>query len=84
MNDNTYSFAIFPVKADSSFYKEYLQKFGTSATDLKVAEKEIFESYSVLPIMFQNTTIAYAKTLTEFTATQGNGYIDFAYIVKEE
>lgn len=85
LSDNTYSFAIFPVKADSSFHKEYLQKFGVTDTDdLKIAEKEILENYTVLPIMFQNTTVAYAKTLTEFSALQGNGYIDFAYIVKKE
>lgn len=85
LNENSYSFAIFPVKADSSFYKEYLQKFGkTSTDDINLAESEILESHTVLPIMFQNTTIAYAKTLTEFSAAQGNGYIDFAYIVKEK
>ena len=85
LSENTYSFAFFPVKADSSFYKEYLQKFSVSNTDdLKLAEKEIMESYTTLPVMFQNTTIAYAKTLTEFSASQGNGYIDFAYIVKEK
>ena len=85
LEKNSYPFAVFPIKADSSFFAEYLSKFGVTDLSQSVenSQIEILKNNTVLPIMFQNTVIAYSPTIVEFNAGLGNGYIDFAYIVKK-
>lgn len=85
LTDNNYPFAVFPVKADSSFMREYIDNFslGTVSNDHSINQENILEDYTVIPIMFQDTVIAYTPTITTLNTNIGNGYIDFAYIVKE-
>ncbi len=85
LTDNSYPFAVFPIKADSAFMREYVDKFGLKSLskDPAVNQEKILENNTVIPIMFQDTVIAHTPDITEFNASLGNGYIDFAYIVKE-
>lgn len=85
LSDNSYPFAVFPVKADSAFMREYVDKFGLESVsqDNGSNQEKILKNSTVIPLMFQNTVIAYTSSIKEFNACLGNGYIDFAYIVKE-
>lgn len=86
LNDNSYSFAFFPVRADSNRADEYLKKFGVTETNENLSELqvEILKDNTVIPVLFQNTVFAYSPAIRNLNAKLGNGYIDFAYIVKEE
>lgn len=86
LEDNTYSFAFFPVKAESNRGDEYLKKFGVTdrTSDLSAIQAEILKDNTVFPVMFQNTVIAYSPAIQNLNAELNNGYIDFAYIIKEE
>ena len=86
LTDNTYSMAIFPVRADSGRLYEYLEKYNITynGQELSDIENQISKSNYVFPIMYQNTVIAYSTALSNVAAELGNGYIDFAYIVKTE
>lgn len=80
-----YKMAIFPIRADSERDYEYLEKFGITAKgDLSLAQTEILKSNNIIPLMFQNTVIAYSPALTKVSAINGDGYIDFSFIVKTE
>ncbi len=80
-----YKMAIFPIRADSQRDYEYLEKFGiNSSGDLTAAQTELLKSNNIIPIMFQNTVIAYSPALTKVSAINGDGYIDFSFIVKTE
>lgn len=85
LSEQSYSFAFFPVRADSNRADEYLKKFGIfENTNLQEAQSKILSSNSIIPVMFQNTVIAYAPTLQNLNAELGNGYIDFSFIIKED
>ena len=78
--------AIFPVRADSKNIEEYLKKFGYTYKNqsLSKVQKEILNDCTVIPLVFQNTCIAYSDAITELSTTSGDGYIDFSFIVKYE
>lgn len=84
--DAEYKMAFFPVRADSERPYEYLEKFGFTynGEDLSAVQTEILKSNNIIPIMFQNTVIAYSPALSEVYATNGDGYIDFSFIIKTE
>lgn len=86
LEEKKYPMAVFPIKLDSSDVAEYLKKFGITANfdSLNKAQQAILEDYNILPIMFQNTVIAYSPALSEITSELNNGYIDFSFIIKEE
>ncbi|MBR4123400.1 MAG: hypothetical protein IKT93_03155, partial [Clostridia bacterium] len=82
--EQNYSFAFFPVRADSNRPDEYLRKFGIDEnSSFQEAQNKISSDNSIIPVMFQNTVIAYHPTLNNLNAEFGNGYIDFSFIVKE-
>ncbi len=85
LTDNSYTFAVFPIKADSSFMREYVDKFGLKSVskDPNVNQQKILEKNTIIPLMFQDTVIAHTTDIKVFNASLGNGYIDFSYIVKE-
>ena len=78
--------AIFPIKADSANIDEYLSNFGVSSNGKSEAEIQtnLLKSSNIVPIAFQNTTIAYSSALSDVFTFFGNGYIDFSFIVKTE
>ncbi len=86
LKDQNLSMSIFPIKADSPNIREYLSNFGYSynSEDLSEAQTDILKSNNIIPIMFQNTTIAYRSCLSNITAETGNGYLDFSFIIKDE
>lgn len=86
LKEQTYNMAVFPVRAESPDIEEYLENFGVS-TDGKspdTIQAEILKSNNIIPIAFQNTSIAYSKALNDVYTELGNGYIDFSFIVKTE
>lgn len=82
----TYSMAIFPIRADSSNIGDYLKKFGVSynGQDLGQIQTQILKGSHIIPIAFQNTTIAYSQQISKIYTELGNGFIDFSFIIKYE
>lgn len=86
LKEQTLDMAVFPVRADSSDIDEYLSNFGIEAKGQSGAEIQtgLLKSSNIIPIAFQNTTIAYSSALNDVFTAFGNGYIDFSFIVKIE
>lgn len=86
LKDQTLDMAVFPVRADSSDIDEYLSNFGVNSNGQSGAEIQtgLLKSSNILPLAFQNTTIAYSTALSDVFTFFGNGYIDFSFIVKTE
>lgn len=86
LKKQTYNMAVFPVRAESSDIEEYLESFGVSAdgNNPDSVQTEVLKNNHIIPIAFQNTSIAYSKALNDVYTELGNGYIDFSFIVKTE
>lgn len=86
LTEQSYKMSIFPIRADSTNKAEYLKKFSITynGEDLTEIQTNLLKSNSIIPIMFQNTVIAYSPALSSVYTELGNGYVDFAFIVKEE
>lgn len=86
LTEQTYAMTLFPVSADCPSAAEYLEKFGIkyNGEDLKGIQDKITQSKNILPVMYQDTVIAYSPDLSELHTQLGNGYIDFSFIVKSE
>lgn len=86
LQNKDYSMAIFPVRADSSNVNEYLKKFGVSSLDknLSQTQNNIIKSNQIIPLVFQDTVIAYAPNLSQVITEPSDGYIDFSFIIKED
>ena len=78
--------SIFPISADSPEMEEYLQKFGINYTGQNLSDIQVnlLKSNNIIPLMFQGTSVAYSKRLSEVTFEHGNGSIDFAFIIKSD
>ena len=86
LKNKTLSMAVFPVRADSSDISEYLRNFGVSyhGESPDEIQTKLLKGHHIIPIAFQNTTIAYSSALNDVFTELGNGYIDFSFIVKTE
>lgn len=86
LKEQTLDMAIFPIRADSADTDEYLSNFGIALNGKSEAEiqADLLKSSNIIPIAFQNTTIAYSSALSDVFTSFGNGYIDFSFIVKTE
>lgn len=84
LKNQTLTMSIFPVKANSQNVSEYLSNFGFDYKNqnLSSVQSKILESKNIMPLVFENTTICYSSTLTEMPTYNGDGYIDFSLIVK--
>ncbi len=84
--NQTYPFAVFPIKAESRELAEYLKMFGITYNNqpLEKLQEQILKSNNIIPLMFQNTNIAYSKALENVVTEYGDGYIDFSFIIKTE
>ena len=82
----TYSMAIFPISADSTNIADYLKKLDTSynGQDLGQLQTAILKGTHIIPIAFQNTTIAYSQQINKIYTELGNGYINFSFIIKNK
>ena len=85
LQDQSYRMALFPIRADSKNIKEYLDNFGIqyNGDNLETLQTQLLDGHKIVPIMTQNTVIAYSKELSNVVAEIGNGYIDFSYIIKD-
>ncbi len=85
LKNQTYALSIFPVSADSTHIEEYLEKFGIdyNGEDLEKIQSNLLKSKNIVPLMTQNTIVAYSEDLENLNFSHGNGSIDFAYIVKK-
>lgn len=86
LKEQTLDMAVFPVRADSADINEYLSNFGIDTSGQSKAEIQtgLLKSSNIIPIAFQNTTIAHSSALSDVFTCFGNGYIDFSFIVKTE
>ena len=86
LKNQTLDMAVFPVRADSANTEEYLSNFGINVSGQNNAEIQtnLLKSSNIIPIAFQNTTIAYSSALSDVFTSFGNGYIDFSFIIKTE
>ena len=86
LKEQTLSMAIFPVRADNNDLREYISKFDTNknATNLSKIQEDILTDTTIIPLFFENTCVAYSKAITNLVTTPGDGYIDFAQIIKVE
>lgn len=84
LKNQTLSIAVFPVKMNSKNFAEYLQNFGVTNSDLTDAQSSLLNSKNIEPIIFQNTTLCYSKSIKKISLTEDNGFIDFAFVIKEE
>ena len=76
-------FAFFPVTAHGMSLSEYLANFGVSG-GAQEAQQALLAADNIIPVAFQSTQIAYNPELSGVFADDGNGYIDFAFILKKE
>lgn len=86
LTEHELAFSVFPVRADSADLYEYAEKFGLSARGKSASEIQsaLLSDRHLIPLVFQNTVIAYSDALTEVSAANGDGYIDFSFIIKTE
>ncbi|MBQ1988628.1 MAG: hypothetical protein II234_01830, partial [Clostridia bacterium] len=45
---------------------------------------DILKDTTIIPLFFENTCVAYSKAITSLVTIPGDGYIDFAQIIKVE
>jgi oligopeptide transport system substrate-binding protein len=85
ITEQTYDLAVFPIYTASSQVHEYLEKLEINYNgNLGKAQESFLKSNNIIPLMTQDTIMAYNKNLENFGFSSGNGLIDFAYIVKHE
>lgn len=84
LKEKTLKLAVFPVRATNQSLIEYLDQFGVvyEGGDLAKTQGDLLSAYSIVPLFFENTVLAYSPALTEVETTVGNGYLDLAYIIK--
>lgn len=82
LNEKTLPFAIFPVTAKTTSLSDYVRNFGTDNTDAVALQTALVSGNSLIPIAFENTTVAYNDKLQNVVMRPDNGYIDFSYIIK--
>ena len=83
LSTHSLQFSAFPVTAQSASVSEYLHSIGYSG-DAASAQNSMLSSKNAVPLCFESTVIAYNKSLSGVNMDIGNGYIDFAYIYKED
>lgn len=85
LKNPTLTMAVFPVRAEGGDINEYLKNFpsvsGKTPAEIQTA---LLKNNSIVPLLYQNTTVAYSSDLNDVFTTLGNGYIDFSFIVKTE
>lgn len=83
--DQSYYMSIFPVTVNSPGITEYLSKFGIDYTegDLTQIQTNLLSDSTLVPLAFENKTIAYSKLLSNVKFQNGTS-LDFAFIEKAE
>lgn len=85
LNNPDLDIAVFPIRAESENINEYLAKFNKKPNgSIGKIQTEILSNNQIVPLVYQNTTIAHTTALNNVYTTLGNGYIDFSLIIKTE
>ena len=84
LGEKTLPFAVFPVTAKVASLTDYTRSLGPQTTDAAGLQTQLTNDNSLIPIAFEDTSIAYRKTLSNFKMFPDNGYIDFSFVIKEE
>ncbi|MBQ8202802.1 MAG: hypothetical protein IJZ75_00785 [Clostridia bacterium] len=85
LNTKNLPFAVFPITCKSASEMEYLSNFGvTEAGELEGIQTTLLEGKNLIPIAFENTNIVTTNSIKEISTECENGYIDFAFIIKED
>lgn len=83
LKQKTLQFAVFPVSVSSGSVNEYVLKYGISSVgDLGNIQASLLKDKTLLPLFFESTNIGYTNQITTFKSDTQNGYIDFAYVIK--
>ncbi len=84
LTEQTYAMSIFPVSADTRKVDQYLKKFGIDYNNenLNEVQSKLLSSSNISPLMSQSTALAHHQNLKNINFLQGEGTLDFAYIVK--
>lgn len=84
IGEGTLDFALFPVTSKSASFSEYADIFAprSSAASPDELQQELLSDYSMFPVAYQSTSIAYIGALENVIIDSDNGYIDFSYIIK--
>ncbi len=85
LKNQTLQMAVFPVNFSSKNYTEYLENFNITDFSKSPAElqNQILSSKNIMPLFFQDTTLCFSGEILEIYPTEDNGFLDFAFIVKE-
>ena len=84
IGESTLDFALFPITAKSTYFNEYAKNFvsrSTAATP-ELLQQELLSDYSMMPVAYQSTNVAYITSLENVNVGNDNGYIDFSFIIK--
>ncbi|MBQ6847998.1 MAG: hypothetical protein IJO62_03685 [Clostridia bacterium] len=86
LKEQTLSMAIFPVRADSKNSAEYLKNYTDDYenTNFTAIQENILSSKNITPLFFEETALCYSPTITEVFINEDNGFIDFAFVIKQE
>lgn len=84
IKQHTLPMVLFPIVADNTNIKEFLNKFDINYNGENISDigAGILKSNNLFPIAFQNTVLVYNSSLKNVVFELGNGYIDFAFIIK--
>ena len=85
LENQTLPLAYFPVKANGCSLREYLLKYGVdlNKTTPELAQQNILSGNRIIPIAFGNTSVGYTGAITNFSLSDGTGYLDFAPLIKK-
>lgn len=84
IDNPTLSFAVFPIKANNTSLSEYFSQIGILGGDTVTVQSQLLKNYTLIPIAFENTNIVYTSSIKKIFSEPQNGYIDFAFVIKEE
>ena len=84
LENQTLPLCFFPVKANSSFVREYLLKYGADPKNggEVVAQQNVLSGNRIIPIAFTSTTLGYTEALDGLPLAETSPDLDFAMIKK--
>ena len=84
IKESTLDFALFPITVTSDSFSEYALNYKdrVSASTPQELQQSLLDGNRVLPVAYQNTSVAYIPTLENVFMEDSNGYIDFSFIIK--
>ncbi len=86
--NGTNTIAIYPITITDKDPSVFCYQLGynysnASVKTLNAIQTNIMTKYTIIPIAFENSVIAYNSDIIDFNFKLGNGLIDFAYVTKK-